>query len=119
METSQSRNQKNNTWRHKKGICKITSYYGVFTKETLPSQPNHTTHPKQTDGTSLQFSNIFTENKQIIQHPISQRAKIIFGSDGFSIIYNYLFIIIYSYLSRFHFNIKKKFDHKTQTMKLY
>ena len=33
-----------------KGIFNIASYYGIFTIESLPSQPSQTTHQIQTDN---------------------------------------------------------------------
>ena len=41
-----------------KGICNITSHYGRFTIEILPSQSNQTPHQIQTDDIDKDFSKI-------------------------------------------------------------
>ena len=51
-----------------KGICKITSYYRMFTNEVLPSQTNQTQHQIQTDDIDLDFSKLLKQIFNIKNH---------------------------------------------------
>ena len=44
-----------------KDICKITSYYGIFTIQRLSPKPNHPTHQKQTEDIEIECSKVFTD----------------------------------------------------------
>ena len=38
-----------------KGMCNITSYYGIFTVEIVSPKPNHATHQIQTDDIDIKI----------------------------------------------------------------
>ena len=71
----------------------MTSYYGKFAIEVLPSQPNQTAHHKQTDQIEYRTLNGFHRIHKNIQIQNSQRAKSIVTNDVFSIIYKNISIL--------------------------
>ena len=66
-----------------KGICNITSYYGIPNIKFLTSEPNQTTNPIQTDDIDKEFSKVFTEYIKIIRDKNSERANSVFTNDVF------------------------------------
>ena len=76
-----------------KETCIITSYYGKFAIEVLPSQSNQTAHHKQTDQIEYRTLNGFHRIHENIQNQNSQRANSIVTNDVFSIIYSYISIL--------------------------
>ena len=69
------------------GNSNITSYYGRFTNEVLPSQTNQTPNRIQIDDKDRDFSKVFTENIKIIQNRNSQRANSNFTNAVFYLIF--------------------------------
>ena len=63
------------------GIIYITSHYGIFTFEILPSQTHQTPHRKQTEDIELDLSKIFVECSKNIQYQNSQKANLFFAKD--------------------------------------
>ena len=76
-----------------KGICTLTSQYGIYTIETRSPNANHDRYLIQTDDVDIEISKVFTQFIKSIQHQNSQRANSIFTNDVFSLIYSYLSIL--------------------------
>ena len=76
-----------------KGICSLTSHFGIYTIEIRSPNAFHNRYLIQTDNVEIEFSKIFTQYIKNIQHQNSQRANSIFTDDVFSLIYSYLSII--------------------------
>ena len=53
-----------------KGICNITSFYGIFTIEIESPQPNHIKYQIQTDDRDIEFSKVFTDYIKIYKEQI-------------------------------------------------
>ena len=76
-----------------KGICSLTSQYGIYTIEIRSPNAFHDRYLIQTDDVDIEFSKVFTQYIKSIQHQNSQRANSIFTNDAFSLIYGYLSIV--------------------------
>ena len=76
-----------------KGICSLTSQYGVYTIELRSPNAFHDRYFIQTDDMDIEFSKVFTQYIKRIQHQNSQRANSTFTNDVISLIYSYLSIL--------------------------
>ena len=76
-----------------KGMCSLTSQYGIYTTEISSPNSFDDKYLIQTDDVDTEFSKVITEYIKKIQHQNSQRANSIFTNDVFSLIYNYLSIL--------------------------
>ena len=76
-----------------KGICSLTSQYGIHTIEIRSPSAFHDRYFIQTDDVDIEFSKFFTQYIRNIKHQNSQRANSIFTKDVFSLIYSYLSIL--------------------------
>ena len=76
-----------------KGICSLTSQYGLYTVEIRSPNAFHDRYLIQTDDVDVEFLNVFTQYIKSIQHQNSQRANSIFTNDVFSFIHSYLSIL--------------------------
>ena len=72
-----------------KGICSITSQYGIYTIEISSPNSFHDKYLIQTDDVDFEFSKVFTESIKNKQHQNSQRANSKFTNDVFSLIYSF------------------------------
>ena len=88
---SLSRNKRQILDHYLKGVCNITSYYGIFKIEFLSSKPNHSTRQIQADDIDIEFSKVFTDYIKNI-HRNSERASSIF-----TYMFSQKFIAIYLY----------------------
>ena len=79
--------------RYLKGICSLTSQYGIFTMEIKSTSAFHDRYLIQTDDVFIEFSKVFTQYIKSIQHQNSQRSNLIFTNDVFSFFYSYLSIL--------------------------
>ena len=75
-----------------KGICSLTSYYGIYTIKIRSPKTFYDKYLIQTDDIDLEFSKGFTKYTKNIQHRNSQRANSILTIDVFSLIFSYLSI---------------------------
>ena len=75
-----------------KGICSLTSQYGIYTIEISSPNAFHDKYLIQTDDVDIKLSSFYRTHKNI-QHHNSQRANSIFTNDVFSLIYSYLSIL--------------------------
>ena len=73
-----------------KGICSLTSQYGIYTIEISSPNKFYDKYLIQTDDVDFDFSKVFTEYIKNIQCQNSQRAKSIFTNNLFSLIYSHL-----------------------------
>ena len=76
-----------------KGICSLTSQYGIYTIEIKSPNAFHDRYLIQPDDVDIEFSKVFTQYIKSIQHQNSQRANSIFTNDVFLLIYSYLSIL--------------------------
>ena len=76
-----------------KGICSLTSYYGIYTIKIRSPKTFYDKYLIQTDDIDLEFSKGFTKYTKNIQHRNSQRANSILTIDVFSLTFNYLSIL--------------------------
>ena len=76
-----------------KGICSLTSQYGIYTIENRSPNAFHDRYLIQTDDVDIEFSKVFTHSTKSIQHQNSQTANSIFTNDVFSLIYSFLSIL--------------------------
>ena len=76
-----------------KGICSLTSNFGIYTKEIISPNTSHIRYLIQIDDVDLEISKVFTQFIKNIQHPNTQRANSIFTNDVFSLIYSYITIL--------------------------
>ena len=76
-----------------KGICSLTSYYGIYTIKIRSLNTFYDKYLIQTDDVDLEFSKGFTKYTKNIQHRNSQWANSILTNDVFSLIYSYLSIL--------------------------
>ena len=76
-----------------KGICSLTSHFGIYTIEIRSQNSFHDRYLIQTDDVDIECSKLFTLNIKNIQHQNSQRENSIFTNDVFSLIYSYLSIL--------------------------
>ena len=76
-----------------KSICSLTSQYGIYTIEIRSSNAFHDRYLIQTGDADFEFSKVFTQYIKSIQHQNSQRANSIFTNYVFSLIYSYLSIL--------------------------
>ena len=76
-----------------KGICSLTSQYGVYTIEISSANAFHDKYFNQTDDVDVEFLKVFTDYIKNIQHQNSHRANSKFTNDVFSVIYSYLSIL--------------------------
>ena len=72
-----------------KGICSLTSHYGIYTIEIRSPNAFHDRYLIQTDDVDIEFSKVFSQYIKSIQHQNSERANSIFTNDVFSLIYGY------------------------------
>ena len=75
-----------------KGVCSLTSQYGIYTTEIRSPNAYHNRYIIQTDDVDIEFSKVFAQYIKSIQHQNSQRANSIITNDVFSFIYSYLSI---------------------------
>ena len=76
-----------------KGICSLSSQYGIYTIEIRSPNAFQDRYLIQTDDVDIEFSKLFTQYTENIQHQNSQGANSIFTNDVFSPIYSYLSIL--------------------------
>ena len=76
-----------------KGICSLTSQYGIYTIEIISPNAFHDKYLIQTDDVDIEFSKVFTEYIKSIQHQNSRRANSKITNDVFSFIYSCLSIL--------------------------
>ena len=72
-----------------KGICSLTSQYGIYAIKISSPSAFHDRYLIQTDDVDIEFSKFFTQYIKNKQHQISQRANSIFTNDVFSLISSY------------------------------
>ena len=72
-----------------KGICSLTSHFGIYTIEIRSPNALHDKYLIQTDDVDFEFSKVFTYYIKNMQHQNSHRANSIF-----SLIYSYLSILV-------------------------
>ena len=76
-----------------KGISNLTQQYGIYSIEIHSPSKFHGRYLLQTDDVDIEFSKVFTENINKIQHQNSQRANSIFTNELFKRNYSYLSIL--------------------------
>ena len=76
-----------------KGICSLTSQYGIYTIEISSPNAFHVKYLIQTDDVDIEFSKVFKEYIKSIQHQNSQRANSIFTNEALSLDYIFLSIL--------------------------
>ena len=76
-----------------KGICSLTSQYGIYRIEIKSPNAFHDRYLIQIENVDIEFSKVFTQNSKSKQHQNSQRANSIFTNDVFSLIYSYISIL--------------------------
>ena len=72
-----------------KGICSLTSKYGLYIIDIRSPNAFHDQYLIQTDDVDIEFLKVFTEYIKNIQHQNSQRANSIITNHVFSLIYSY------------------------------
>ena len=70
-----------------KGICSLTSQYGIYRIEIKSPNDFHDRYLIQTDEVDIEFSKVLTQYIKSIQHQNSIRTNTIFTNDVFSLIY--------------------------------
>ena len=76
-----------------KGICSLTSQYGIYTKEIRSPNAFHDRYLIQTDDVNIETSKVFTQNIKSIQHQNSIRVNSIYTNDVISFNCSYLSIL--------------------------
>ena len=87
---SRCKNEKRQLLDHYlKGICSLTSHFGIYTNEIISPNASHNRYLIQTDNVDIEFSKVFTQYIKNLQHQNSQRANSMFTNDVLSLIYSY------------------------------
>ena len=76
-----------------KGICSLTSCFGIYTIEIRSPNAFHNGYLIQTDDVDIELLKVLTQYIKNIQHQNSQRANSLFTNDVLSNIYSYLSIL--------------------------